>query len=118
MAMCRFLPVALIVGLLANDIPAQNPPDNDPPAGSYFLPPRAIKRLGTTRLRHGSRILCLAFPPPGEILAAGGGHDPIRLWDTQTGREIKHLAEPWAQALVFHPRGRTLFSAGAFKSIR
>src|ERR1022692_2180508 len=55
------------------------------------LPSGAIKRLGTARLRHGSRVLALAYSPDGRILAAGGGDDPVRLWDTDTGKEIRTI---------------------------
>src|SRR5207237_1103629 len=37
--------------------------------------PRILQRLGTNQLRHGSRILTLAFSPQGQILVAGGGSD-------------------------------------------
>src|SRR5207248_1382686 len=82
------------------------------------LPSGAIKRLGTARLRHGSRVMALAYSPNGRILAAGGGDDPVRLWDTDTGKEIRTLKETWVNALAFTPRGSVIATAGAFKIIR
>jgi WD40 repeat protein len=82
------------------------------------LPSGAIKRLGTARLRHGSRVMALAYSPNGRILAAGGGDDPVRLWDTDTGKEIRTLKDTWVSALAFTPRGSVIATAGAFKTIR
>jgi WD40 repeat protein len=91
------------------------------------LPPQAIQRLGTSRFRHGSRILSAVFSPNGRILAAGGGDDPVRLWDTDTGRELVKLRdakskeprkETWATAMVFSPLGSVLATANAFHTIR
>ena len=62
------------------------------------LPQSAIRRLGTTRLRHGSQILALAYSPNGRILAAGGGDDPVRLWDPDTGNEIRTITAREATA--------------------
>lgn len=59
------------------------------------LPARSFQRFGTTKLRHGSRILCLAYANDGQILAAGGGNDPVRLWNPKTGEVIRELNEPW-----------------------
>lgn len=81
-------------------------------------PPGAIFRFGTTKFRHGSRILCLAYSPNGRILAAGGGDDPVRLWDTDTGQELRQCKETWVQAMTLSPRGSVLVTAGAFKVIR
>lgn len=113
--------VAIVVSLLGSwsSLPAQEPQ----PAGGKAveadpLPRFALRRFGTQRLRHGSRILTLAFSPTGRMLAAGGGNDPIRLWDADTGREIRSFPETWINALVFTKRASVVISAGAFKSIR
>src|SRR5207247_98499 len=103
---------------------AQNPVGNDkaPPAAAAqatpATPPSAIHRLGTAKWRHGSRILCLSYSPNGRILAAGGGDDPIRLWDTDSGTELRSLPEPWVNALAWSREGSVLITAGAFKTIR
>jgi WD40 repeat protein len=51
------------------------------------LPPGAVARLGTARLRHGGPISDLIFSRDGKRLAALGG-DGLRLWDTSSGRHI------------------------------
>lgn len=94
------------------------------------LPTRAFQRFGTTKLRHGSRILCLAYShnekklaeggdnEPVRLLAAGGGNDPVRLWNAKTGKLIRELNEPWVQAIVFTPTDKTLLYGGYQKSVR
>jgi WD40 repeat protein len=62
--------------------------------------------------------MALAYSPNGRILAAGGGDDPVRLWDADTGKEIRTLKETWVTALAFTPRGSVIATAGAFKTIR
>jgi WD40 repeat protein len=98
---------------------AQQPPPPGPPdAHGDPLPAAALKRFGTVRFRHGDKILCLAYSPDGKILAAGGGTDPVRLWDAQTGKEIRQLKDVWALALAFSPDGTLLASGGGYKTIR
>ena len=68
----------LLLGWFACSADGQTP--------SESLPPRSFQRLGTSKLRHGSRILCLAYSPDAQVLAAGGGNDPVRLWNPEDGR--------------------------------
>lgn len=82
------------------------------------LPPRAFLRIGTTKLRHGDRILSLAYSPDGSILAAGGGNDPLRIWNPKTGDLVQAINEPWVSAMTFTPSGQTLIFAGYQRSIR
>jgi len=99
---------------------AQQPAVQQPPEkpAAEPLPAGALNRFGSMRMRHGSRILCLAYSPNGRILAAGGGDDPVRLWDSDTGLELRQCKETWVHALAFSPRGSVLVTAGAFKTIR
>src|SRR5260370_1172424 len=82
------------------------------------LPQGALNRFGSMRMRHGSRILSLAYTSTGRILAAGGGDDPVRLWDADTGLELRQCKETWVNAMVFTPYGSGLMTGGAFKGVR
>src|SRR6516164_5272707 len=93
---------------------AQQP---DKPAAEP-LPQGALNRFGSMRMRHGSRILCLNYTSNGRILAAGGGDDPVRLWDADTGLELRQCKETWVNAMVFTPLDSGLITGGAFKVIR
>src|SRR5438309_9771634 len=82
------------------------------------LPARAMHRFGTTKLRHGSRIQCLAYSHDGQVLAAGGGNDPVRLWNPKTGDLIRTLSETSVYAMAFSPSGETLLFGGAPREVR
>src|SRR5438128_2627664 len=76
------------------------------------LPSRAFQRIGTTKLRHGSRILSLAYSPDGTLLVAGGGHDPVRVWNPKTGELVREVNEHNVTCLAFTDSGRTMLCAG------
>jgi RNA polymerase sigma factor (sigma-70 family) len=79
------------------------------------LPPGAVNRFGTTRLRHGGPVGAVAFSPDGKLAACGANwsDDDIRLWDTATGREVRALAGHGdaLRALAFTPDGKRLVSS-------
>lgn len=87
-------------------------------ASAQDLPTRALQRFGSAKLRHGSRILCLAYAPDGNTLVGGGGNDPVRLWNPKTGDLLRELGEPWVHALAFSPSGETLLYGGYSKVVR
>jgi WD40 repeat protein len=53
------------------------------------LPVGALQRLGTVRFRHDSTAI--AFSPNGKILASGGRNNVIRLFDADSGKELRRL---------------------------
>src|SRR5262249_4432107 len=56
------------------------------------LPPGAIARLGTTRLRHvTSHIKDAAFSGDGKMLASVGWDRRLHLWDTANGKELQSI---------------------------
>ncbi|MHB1423196.1 MAG: sigma-70 family RNA polymerase sigma factor [Gemmataceae bacterium] len=57
------------------------------------LPEGAIARLGTVRLRHCGNISMVKFTPDGKRLVSQGG-DGVRVWDTASGKEVRHLSAP------------------------
>jgi RNA polymerase sigma factor (sigma-70 family) len=77
------------------------------------LPPGALARLGTVRLRQGG---ALAFLPDGRSLIAGGFGNTrlVRLWQVPGGKELRRLGEPargWLRSIALSPDGTVLATA-------
>jgi len=115
---CGLLAAGLVIGLTGWFTHAQQPRQDGLDGNGDPLPTRALSRFGTSRWRHGSRIVVVAFAPSGKYIAAAGGNDPIRIWDAASGREVRSCTEPWTYALAYSTRGTVLFSGGALKIIR
>src|SRR5579871_2232319 len=78
------------------------------------LPPGAIGRLGTVRLRHGGRVQRVEFSADGKILASFGLDRVLRLWDAKTSREIQAITlTDWAMSPIWtlSPSGKYLASS-------
>lgn len=59
------------------------------------LPPGAIVRYGTVRLRHGADIQGIGFTPDGKFLCTvSGSDDSVKLWDPVSGKEAARLDGP------------------------
>ncbi|HLN31397.1 MAG TPA: sigma-70 family RNA polymerase sigma factor [Gemmataceae bacterium] len=73
------------------------------------LPPGAIARMGTVRLRQGSSTayLSAAASPDGKFIATSGD-DSIRLWNASTGKLLWRMNTPRYGALLFSPDGKWL----------
>ncbi len=78
------LGVGMVVALPSPGTAADSVPDRhgDP------LPPGAVQRLGTARLRHGNVIPAIAFAPDGKTVASGSHDQTIALWEAGTGKLI------------------------------
>jgi RNA polymerase sigma factor (sigma-70 family) len=79
------------------------------------LPAGALLRMGTVRFRSGDCIGQIAYSPDGKILAAGGYHGKIYLYDAATGRKLRQWDAFASEfpSLAFAPDGKTLASAGS-----
>jgi WD40 repeat protein len=88
--------------------------DGDP------LPDGAVARLGTSRWRPGGYGARLAISPDGSLLASAGTDGALRLWETDTGKEVRvcwgHRGYVWSAA--FSPDGKKLVSGGADQTVR
>jgi WD40 repeat protein len=76
------------------------------------LPPGAIARLGTLRMRHQGSVASMDFSPDGKILAScGESKILVRLWDTATGKETQRITGAFRDEITvvkFSPAGRIL----------
>jgi WD40 repeat protein len=79
------------------------------------LPPGALHRLGTTRLRQGGPVEALAFSPDSsKVLSCGGPPDgTLRLWDRTTGKELWRHPLPRPARAVATSRNGKLLAVGA-----
>ena len=69
---------------------------------------------------HGSAIHAIACSPDGRFVASVGTESAVKLWDLQSGLELRTLQEHGAavQAIAFSPDQRLLATAGNDRVIR
>jgi WD40 repeat protein len=58
------------------------------------LPQGALARLGTLRWRHAGAVNFVAFLPDGKAVLTGGLEGTLRLWERDTGNEIRRFKVP------------------------
>jgi RNA polymerase sigma factor (sigma-70 family) len=100
-------------------VAAEAKPAPQPPPVDQFgdpLPPDALARLGTIRLRHGATVRGLAFAPDGQTLASAGIDGNVHIWEASTGKELRRIVNERfpglglgaVNCLDFAPDGKTL----------
>jgi WD40 repeat protein len=78
------------------------------------LPPGAVARLGTLRLRHQAEIREVATSFDGQLVASVGLDGTVRLWESRSGKQIHRMDSKYrdVRTVAFSPDGTNLATGG------
>ena len=65
-------------------------------------------------------VISVSFSPDGKTLVSGSDDNTIKLWDVETGQEIRTLKghDNYVRSVNFSPDGKTLVSGSADRTIK
>ena len=80
-----------------------------------IVPPELVIQTG-----HSSRVNCAVFAPDSRWLATGAADNSIRLWDTESGLELRalHGHSNWIRSLAVSRSGKQLASGSNDRTIK
>ncbi|MHC4177040.1 MAG: WD40 repeat domain-containing protein [Planctomycetota bacterium] len=112
-----FIMAAFLVTLHFNhgESAAKGPTDRASRTDLYGdpLPPSAIARLGTVRLRHGGRPMGIAFSADGKSVVLASEDRKIYCWEAATGKVVRTIETgQYIRAFCLSPDGKTGASLG------
>jgi WD40 repeat protein len=89
-------------------------------------PESLVAILGSSKLKHWSYVNDVAWSPDGKMLGSVGGDGCLRLWDPDTGEQLKRFkSEPvWAggaphlTSLAFEPAGKHIAAGLGTNAVR
>jgi RNA polymerase sigma factor (sigma-70 family) len=97
--------------ILSQNDPAPGSKEPDQATDLYGdpLPPGALLRLGSARLRHSPGSIAVDFSPSADLLVSSGMEsEAVRFWEPATGKELRQITAKRVGAVAFSPDGKLL----------
>jgi WD40 repeat protein len=90
-----------------------SPQERPPMTRGESVPADEVRQLEG----HTAEVECVAFLPDGQQALSGGRDRVVRLWDLQTGKQVRQFPEQsgWIHALAVSADGRQALAAGGSK---